>query len=176
MKLVIHFVIRFFSFIPLVFIILSLLEKSLKSNLAKIAIIAYVIWLFYLIIEIVILYKKKQKNFILNNVILILSYPLLCFIFYLWLITPEYSFSAKSPDGNYELRVYSQKKLFSAPGDGGTNCAKLKLYNSKGQKLRESCESCPVFTRDISVIWEMKKKYVSFTKGGILEFSKGKCK
>lgn len=107
---------------------------------------------------------KRSIRYILVVIVL------MCYGVYFLFFKPTYLRKYVSPDQAYELWVYQKPKLFSAPGDGSTYCALLKLVDQSGKELNQAEEDCPVLTNDIEVRWEMEKQYVWYTRGGYLSF------
>lgn len=86
----------------------------------------------------------------------------------------EFMFSQKSPDGKYELKVYTIKRFFAAPGDGGTSSrtAYVVLLDEEGNEIGNS-EDNPSSYGEIEIDWEIgKDKYVSYGKGHGIDFEK----
>lgn len=110
-----------------------------------------------------------------NNLYLI---PLLLIILGFTLDNPfsqkEFMYSEKSPDGNYEIKVYTIKNVFSAPGDGGTSSriAYVVLLDKMGNEIGKS-GNAPSSYVDIDIDWEIgKNKYVSFARGHGIDLRK----
>ena len=88
---------------------------------------------------------------------------------------PKYIRTSHSPDGEYTLRIYERPKWISMPGDGGTKCAKLKLYKGWWPVMND-CPRCPAFTNDMDVRWDMEAGQVWFAKARTIDLETGECR
>ncbi len=175
MKYVVIFLFKFLvlpTALFLFFYTFPTLQASTHLTIVISIVAAWMSWLIYAVIE----HHKAQSHGLRNTHIAVLfSFLLVVSAGYYYYLTPSYLYAVNSPDGAYELKIYSKPKYFSAPGDGGTTCAVLKLYDNYGRKLRQTCDACPVFVYDIEVRWDEENQVVWYTKGGALELSPGVC-
>jgi|SRR5690606_5037788 len=109
-----------------------------------------------------------------KGIYLLLTFSVLIFIAYVFLNQKEFMYSETSPDGNYEVKVYTTKRIFAATGDGGmsSRTAFVVLLDKVGNEIGNSGDD-PSSYREIEIDWEIgKNRYVSYGKGHGIDFKK----
>lgn len=181
------FLFRFLAF-PLVLAVLMLLFREvsripqLSDAIVFVAFLASVglafAYLFYYLAEEALQSHKVLQKTKRNINLSILGFYSLFFAFIFWVFfSDEYMYSEMSPDGNYELEVYTERQYFAMPGGGGlySRPTKIVLKNKWGWTIGESTDDCGAFYGDIEIAWDMEHQEVSFAKAASIDLNTGKC-
>jgi hypothetical protein len=112
-----------------------------------------------------------------KKVIILCVFTLLGIILYRVFLAPEFMFTEYSPDKQYSVDVYTQKRFFTMPGDGGisSRMAVVKLKNKRGLTIGKSCDECSVFYGDIEIEWDYSSNEVWFAKARTINLKSGEC-
>jgi hypothetical protein len=112
-----------------------------------------------------------------KKVIIFIIFVLVGIILYRIFLAPEFMFTEYSPDNQYRIDVYTQKRFFTMPGDGGINSrmAIVKLKNKWGLTIGESTDECSVLYGDIEIEWDYSSKEVWFAKARTINLKTGEC-
>ncbi|MFK8038545.1 MAG: hypothetical protein AB8B74_09670 [Crocinitomicaceae bacterium] len=83
--------------------------------------------------------------------------------------------SSTSPDGEYRIVIFEQKKWLSIPGNGSSRCVKIKLY--KGfWSIEQECNDCPTFSSEIMTPrWDLEAMQVYYAPARSVNLVTGKC-
>ena len=95
------------------------------------------------------------------------------FIYFLF-FKPVYVRSEYSPDKVYKLEIYRIPRLFTMPGDGGSDCAYFKLYKGK-RRIKDDLEDCEAFVNMLEIEWDYSNCIVWFARGHGIYLDKEDC-
>jgi hypothetical protein len=112
-----------------------------------------------------------------KSVILLSIFISIVIILYLIFFKPEFKFKEYSPDKQYSVEVYTKKKGFSMPGDGGVSSriAVVVLKNKLGWTIGKSSDECSVMYGDIEIEWNYSSDVVCFAKARTINLKTGEC-
>lgn len=112
-----------------------------------------------------------------RKVIIFSILTLVGIILYRIFLAPEFMFTEYSPDNQYSIDVYTQKRFFAMPGDGGisSRMAIVKLKNKWGFTIGKSSDECSVLYGDIEIEWAYSSNEVWFAKARTINLKTGEC-
>jgi len=115
----------------------------------------------------------KKTAIILSVLALIACITILCY--HQFVFADEFMFSEYSPDKQYRVDVYTERRLFAMPGDGGlySRMAVVVLKNKWGWTIGKPCKQCYVPYGEIEIKWYPNE--VEFSLLGGINLKTGKC-
>jgi hypothetical protein len=98
-------------------------------------------------------------------------------ILYRIFLAPEFMYTEYSPDNQYSLDIYTQKRFFAMPGDGGISSrfAIVVLKNKWGLTIGKSSDECSVLYSDIEIEWDYSSNEVWFARARTINLKTGEC-
>jgi hypothetical protein len=172
--------IRFFAFPLLVFLLL--VAADLWRDIPFVALlvilgIQFVMWLGWLIVELVWLHRKGDRFRRNLNLSVIGIYALVLLGGYHLFFGKHHMFTESSPDGKYSISVYTSPRLFAMPGGGGvgSQMTTVVLKNRWGWTIGSSNDQCSVFYDDIHIEWDYEHNQVNFAMARSIDLDTGEC-
>ena len=89
----------------------------------------------------------------------------------------QFMFSEYSPDKQYRVDVYTKRRLFAMPGDGGlySRTAVVVLKNKWGWTIGKTSDECDVLYDYIEIEWDYSSNEVKYAKARSINLKTGKC-
>jgi hypothetical protein len=112
-----------------------------------------------------------RKNLIIFSILILVG-----IILYRIFLAPEFMFTEYSPDNQYRIDVYTQKRFFSMPGGGGigSRIAIVELKNKWGFTIGKSSDGCSVLYDDIEIEWDYSSNEVWYARAKTINLKTGK--
>lgn len=85
-------------------------------------------------------------------------------------------YSKNSPDGKYIVEVYTYKRFFASPEDGGRNSRNtyVRLLDKKGDKMGDT-SGCDVFYGDLELDFVITDNILFYSRGNGINLATGHC-
>ncbi len=105
-----------------------------------------------------------------------LFFTLLFLGIYFLLNQKEFMYSKMSSDGKYTIEVYTYKRFFATPGDGGISSrnAYIKLFDKNGNVIGDT-KGCDVFFGDLEINFEITDNILFYSRGNGINLATGSC-
>ncbi|MDR2151950.1 MAG: hypothetical protein LBO72_03930 [Helicobacteraceae bacterium] len=89
----------------------------------------------------------------------------------------DFMYSKTSPNGEHTIEVYTERRAFAMPGDGGigSRSAIIVLKDKNGKIIGRSNDECSVFYYDVDIEWDYPNNEVNFARARSINLTTGKC-